>query len=173
MKVIASAGSIVALVIAATVCNAQDQPPKVEPTKQHEWLRQLVGEWDGDVGDGVANARMLGGLWLVSDVKVMIGDTTMTAVWTVGYDPQKKKYVGTWVDSVTPYLWTYEGSLDASGRILTLETEGPNPTAGGKMTKMRDAIEITDKEHFALSSSMRDDAGKWNTFMTVNYRRKK
>jgi hypothetical protein len=51
----------------------------------------------------------------------------MTAVWTVGYDPQKKKYVGTWVDSVTPYLWTYEGSLDASGRILTLETEGRIP----------------------------------------------
>ena len=33
-----------------------------------------------------------------------MGGTTMTAIQTIGYDPEKKKYVGTWVDSTTTYL---------------------------------------------------------------------
>jgi hypothetical protein len=173
MKKITSVGSIVALVIAATACKAQDGPPKAEPTKEREWLKQFAGEWHGDVGDAVWTTRTLGGYWTVFDIKGTMGGTSMTAILTLGYDAQKKKYVGTWVDSVFPHLWILEGTLDASGKILPLETEGPNPSAGGKMTKMRDTIEIKSNDHFVMTSSMRGDDGKWIDFMTVNYRRKK
>ncbi len=173
MKKIARVGSIVALLAAATVCEAQDAPPKIEPTKEREWLKQFVGEWEGDVGKAVWNTRMLGNLWMVSEVKGTLGDTPMTAVMTVGYDPQKKKYVGTWVDSVLPHLWTLEGKVDTSGKILALEAEAPNPAAGGKMTKFRDTIVIKSIDHYLITSSMQGDDGKWNDFMTVNYRRKR
>jgi hypothetical protein len=173
MKMFATAGCVLALLIGANAVQAQEGPPKSEPSKEHEWLKQLVGEWEGDLGDAKSTSRMLGGLWMVSDVKANMGGTQMNAVMTLGYNPTKKKYVGTWVDSVFNNLWTYEGTMDASGKILTLETEGPNPAMPGKMTKMRDAIEIKSKDHFALVSSALGDDGNWTTFMTINYKRKK
>ncbi len=167
----------IAVMVMASWCGetarAQDAPPKTEPTKEHEWLKQFVGEWQGDFGDAVSTSRMLGGLWMVSDVKAQFGDISMAAVMTLGYEPAKKKYVGTWVDSMTAYLWKYEGTVDAAGKVLTLETEGPNPALGGKMVKMRDAIEIKSKDQFSLTSSMLGDDGKWQEFMTINYKRKK
>ena len=33
---------------------------------------------------------------------------------TLGYDPAKKKYVGTFIASVMTHLWIYSGSLDAA-----------------------------------------------------------
>jgi uncharacterized protein DUF1579 len=45
---------------------------------------------------------------------------------TLGYDPEKKQYVGTWVGSMMSYLWVYDGSLDAEEKVLTLNAEGPS-----------------------------------------------
>jgi hypothetical protein len=45
--------------------------------------------------------------------------------------------------------------------------------AGGKMTKMRDAFEFKSKDHFTLVSSVLGDDGKYQPFMTINYKRKK
>jgi len=39
---------------------------------------------------------------------------------TLGYDPQKKRYLGTWIGSMMSHLWVYEVELDASGSVLTL-----------------------------------------------------
>jgi hypothetical protein len=172
MKHFGLASSLLVLLASAAVVVAQEHKPAA-PQKEHEWLRQLVGEWEGDWGQAKSSTRMLGEIWMVSDVKASFGDTSMSAMMTLGYDPQKKKYVGTWIDSLTAYLWKYEGTLDASGKALALDAEGPNPAAGGKMTKMRDTIEIKSKDHFVLIASMLGDDGKWQTFMTINYRRKK
>ena len=97
----------------------------------------------------------------------------MTAVQTIGYDEAKKKYVGTWVDSMMNHLWRYEGSVDDSGKILTLEADGPNFMAAGKTTKFRDAYEFKSTDHIVATSSMRTDDGKWVTFMTGQVRRVK
>ena len=45
---------------------------------------------------------------------------------TLGFDPQKGGYVGTWIGSMTSFLWIYRGTLDRAEKILTLDTEGPN-----------------------------------------------
>jgi hypothetical protein len=96
----------------------------------------------------------------------------MSGIMTIGYDPQTKKYVGTWVCSADGHLWKYEGTLDATGKVLTLNTEGPDMSAPGKTAKMKDVIEIKDKDHRVLTSSMQTQDGKWVQFMTMNVRRK-
>jgi hypothetical protein len=70
-------------------------------------------------------------------------------------------------------LWIYEGTLDATGKVLTLDTEGPSFTQEGKLAKYQDIIEIKDQDHRLLSSQMLGDDGKWHRFMEAHYRRVK
>ena len=51
---------------------------------------------------------------------------------TLGYDPAKKRFVGTWVGSMMAHLWVYEGSMDAEEKVLTLSAEGPSCMEEGK-----------------------------------------
>jgi hypothetical protein len=90
---------------------------------------------------------------------------------TLGYDARKGKYVGTWIDSMGGSLWEYEGALDATGKILTLETEGACPTTPDTLTRFREEIELKgpDRRHF--TSFMLGDDGQWITAITIDYTR--
>ena len=155
-----------------------------KPQKEHEWLKQLEGEWVIDAEcvmapgqppmkcKGTETIRSLGGFFTLGEMKADMMGTPMTGIMTLGYDPKAKKYVGTWVCSMDGHLWHYEGTLDASGKVLTLNTEGPDMSAPGKMAKMKDVIEIKDKNHKVLTSHMQGPDGKWVQFMTLHARRK-
>ena len=184
MKSLATFASLV-LLLAVTTVIAQEPPKPTPPQKEHEWLQQFVGEWETEseasMGPGqpamkckgTISARSLGGFWVVSELKSDMMGTPMTAIQTVGYDPQTKKYVGSWVDSIFNYMWKYQGTVDETGKILTLEAEGPNFMAAGKMTKFRDVYEFKTPDHVVLSYGMQGEDGKWITFMTGNSRKKK
>lgn len=158
----------------------------VEPQKEHQWLQKLVGEWtyEGECQmgpgqppskmTGAERVRSLGGLWTVAEGGgEMPGCGPATTMMTLGYDPEKKRFVGTWVGSMMTKLWVYEGTLDAAGRMLTLETEGPNVAVPGSTARYRDVIEFISDDHRTLTSHMRGDDGKWNEFMKAHYRKKK
>lgn len=163
---------------------AQAPPQFAGPEKEHQWLQKFVGQWETEAKasmgpdqppmecKGTMNARMLGGFWLVSEIKAEPAGMPMNALQTIGYDPAKQKYVGTWVDSMMNHLWLYEGSVDPSGKILTMEAEGPNMMAEGKLTKFRDTYEFKSADHIVSTSSMLDENGKWITFMTGHSKRK-
>ena len=159
---------------------------KAAPQKERQWLQKLVGEWTYE-GEGLTepgkpperfagteSVRSLGGLWVLAEGRgEMPGGGPATTLMTLGYDPQKKRYVGTFIASMMSNLWVYEGALDAYERVLTLDTEGPNMSAEGQMAKYKDVIEFKSDDHRVLTSHMLGDDGKWHTFMTANYRRKK
>jgi len=117
---------------------ARGQPKLPAPQKEHEWLKQLEGEWiteseavmaPGEAPvkfKGTEVVRSLGGFWTISEIKSDFMGTPVTGVMTLGYDSQKKKYVGTWIASMDGHLWKYEGTVDDSGKVLTLNTEGPS-----------------------------------------------
>jgi hypothetical protein len=173
-----------------TAADAHVQEPgcgmKVEPQKEHQWLQNLVGEWtcEGEAvmkpGEAPAkwkateSVRALGGLWIVAEAEgEMPGGGTATTMMTLGYDLQKKRYVGTFVGSMMTNVWVYEGALEAGGTILPLDTEGPDMSAQGKTTKYRDVIELKSNDHRVLKSQMLAQDGAWHEFMTATYRRKK
>jgi hypothetical protein len=158
----------------------------MEPQKEHEWLQKLVGEWTYESEatmapdtppekfKGSESVRSLGGLWVLCESRgEMPGGGTATMLFTLGYDPQKGRYVGTWIGSMMTYLWVYEGSLDAAEQVLTLNTEGPNFSAEGKLTKFRDVIEVKSDDHRVLTSHMLGEDGNWQHVMTASYRRAK
>jgi hypothetical protein len=185
MKKFAIAGMVGIVFASAWVLQAQEIPKFPKPEKQHEWLQQFVGEWDTESEcimepgkpavkcKGTESARSLGGFWVLSEGKGDMMGVTINYVLTLGYDPQKKKYVGTWVDSMTSHSWKYEGSVDADGKVLTLETEGPCPMAPEKTTKFKDVTEFKSKDHRVFTSKMLGDDGKWTTIATVTAHRKK
>jgi hypothetical protein len=116
--------------------------------------------------------KMLGGFWVVMENETEMMGMKIHALHTIGYDPDKKKYVATWIDSMFNYKWDYAGTLDAAGKKLTFEAEGPNFMAGGKTTKFRDTYEFKSPDHIEGVSSMLGEDGKWVTFMTGQMKRK-
>lgn len=159
---------------------------KSEPQKEHQWLQKLVGEWTSEAemkmkpdepaikSLGTESVRSLGGLWILAEGKgEMPGGGLATMIMTLGYDPQKKRYVGTWVGSMMTHMWVYNGAINAAGNVLTLDTEGPSMAGEGKMAKYQDIIEFKSDDHRILASQVLGDDGKWNRFMTAHYRRTK
>lgn len=173
----------VAMCLSAGIARAAEaEMPK--PAKEHEWLQQFAGEWDvasemimdpaqpAVKSKGTESSRMLGGFFAVCEIKSELMGTPFSGILTLGYDTEKKKYTATWIDSMTGKLWVYGGTVDAAGKILTLEAEGPCPMQPGKLVKFRDVIEFKNKDHKVVTSSMELD-GKWMVFQTANHTRKK
>jgi hypothetical protein len=164
----------------------KNQPPcMAEPQQEHRWLEKLVGNWtfesecDMEPGKprekfkGTQTIRSIGGLWIIGEGQgEMPGGGTGTMVLTLGYDPQKKRYVGTWFGSMMTALWIYEGERDAAG-TLTLNTEGPSFAGDGTLSKYRDTIEVKSDDHYILRSAVQGEGGTWTEFMSAHYRRTK
>ncbi|WP_442483697.1 DUF1579 domain-containing protein [Aeoliella sp. SH292] len=177
---------LLALGLVATLAipsvQAQDFP---KPTKEHEWLAKFVGEWESSSNapampggeemecSGTATYRMLGGFWVIGEMKGDAGGMNMDAVQTIGYDPEQKAYVGTWVDSITGLMWKYKGSVDKSGNKISLEAEGPNFMTGKGTAMFRDSYEFDGPDHIIARSEMQGEDGKWIEFMKGDMRRVK
>lgn len=169
----------------AGISVAQEAPQQSGTTKEHELLHRLVGEWEGSTEVALAPGQpemkvttneeisKIGSLWVVCKSKGRFGDMEIESMMTLGYDPEKKKVVATWVDSVHNYLWIYDGSFDESGNVLTLEATGPNPMTPGKQGKFRDILELKDEDTKVMTSQMQQEDGSWMEFMRMEYKRKK
>lgn len=170
-----------------TAATRPDTSPamQAQPQQEHQWLEQLVGEWTYEAEmpatpghaaskqTGTESVRSLGGLWVLLEGRGEMPDGgPATTLMTLGYDPQRQRFVGTWIGSMMSHLWLYDGELDSAKKVLTLGSEGPSMTDTGKMAKYRDVVEIRSRDHRVLTAHALREDGKWQQFMTVNYRRK-
>ena len=165
--------------------NEQEWQPQ-QPTAEHLWLQRLVGEWayetsmvtDPDGPDqtftGTESVRPLGDLWVVAEGRgEMPGGGEAATLITLGYDPQKGRYVSTWIGSMMTHLWVCDGEVDETGTKLTLSAEGPDCHTPGKTTRYRDVIEIEGEDRRTLTAYVQGDDGEWNQMVTSRYRRLK
>jgi len=152
--------------------------------KEHQWLQKLIGKWTyesdattepgkpAEKFTGTESVRSFGDVWVLCEGRgEMPGGGMGLTLMTLGYDPQKKRFVGTFIGSMMTNLWVYDGSLDAAEKVLTLDSEGPSFTDEGKMAKYKDLIEFKSDDHRVLTSKFLGEDGKWHEFMTANYRR--
>lgn len=121
---------------------------------------------------GTERVRPLGGLWIIAEAEIeMPGSGAGQSVMSLGYDPRKKRFVGTWIGSMMSNMWVYEGTLDEEGRVLTLDTEGPAMSDEGKTGRYRDIIEFDGGDRRVMRSTALGDDGTWREFLRAEYRR--
>jgi hypothetical protein len=153
-----------------------------KPQKEHEWLKQLLGEWtyetaepvEGEKATGSETVRSLGDLWILAEGRSRMPDGSLaTTLMSIGFDPARRRFVGSWMGSMMSHLWIYDGELDGTGKILTLNSEGPSMTGDGTTGKYQDRIELKSNDHRVLTARTLGADGTWQEFMTVHYHRKK
>jgi hypothetical protein len=156
------------------------QPDK---TAEHAWLGRLVGKWQcvseclmgpdqpPTEGKGSEEVRSLGGLWTIGEGEMDTpGGEPMRSIMTLGYDPGRGRFVGTFIASCMTHLWVYDGELVEGGQALELHAQGPAMTGAG-MASYIDRIEFESDDTRVLSSRIRMEDGSWVTFMTARYTR--
>ncbi len=157
---------------------------KVELTPAHRWLEKFLGEWTASSDmcgpDGTPSppwterVRMLQGVWLVAEAEAAMPDgQRVETMMTLGYDNTRQRYVGTWVGSMMDHMWVYDGGVDETGKILTLDTEGPDFANPGARTRYQDIVTFIDDNLRTLTSRQLQADGQWKQVMQAEYRRNK
>ncbi|WP_349435854.1 DUF1579 domain-containing protein [Pararhizobium sp. A13] len=157
---------------------------KAEILEEHRWLEQLTGRWrvsfdmpaatgeQASEGAWIEETRSLGDAWIISETTGIMPDgSKATNIMTLGYDPAKKRYVGSFASSMMTYLWVYEGTLDETGTVLTLDCEGPDFENTGRTARYQDIVAIKDENTRNFSSRMQNADGIWQPVMSSDYKR--
>lgn len=157
------------------------------PGEHHKNLAQLEGKWNAvmkmrwsaespwDESKGVIDYRMvLGGRWLHMMYKGESGGQPFEGAGSIGYDNGMKKYVSSWMDSMsTSCMMTY-GDCDASHKVITFHGEMPDPSQDNKMTKYRTVLTMVDKDKHTYQMYCPNKDGKGEYLcMEITYTRAK
>ena len=108
MKKLTIAYIAMALLSGGTFVHAQEisRPSPYGFKRVHIWLQQFVGEWESESEvfmepgkppmkfKGTESSRMIGAFWVVAEGKGDMMGMPFTSLLTLGYDPEKNKYIG-------------------------------------------------------------------------------
>ena len=170
---------------------APAMPPMPKPGPEHAIFKDIAGSWDAKVesfmapgapptvSSGTETSRVgCGGLCLISDFKgsFVMGPpgtpaTPFEGHGTETYDTAKKKYVGSWVDSMSTGLMTSESTHDAATRTMTGWMVGPDME--GKVSKMKSTAVMKDPNTRVFSMYNVGPDGKESLGMRITYTRRK
>ena len=103
--------------------------------------------------DGVEHGQMLGELWCNSRFEADMLGSPLRGNGSIGFDPVKEKYVGTWKDSATPFLYTFEGDFDADANVLEMSGVNFDPVRRCPAT-YRSRLEFTSADQHVLELSI-------------------
>lgn len=154
-----------------------------EPQAEHRWLERLVGEWTMESecvmapgaepmkSSGKESVRSISGLWMLCEGAGETPGGAMTSIMTLGYDPAKQHFVGTFIASCMTHLWQYRGEWDEAANRLSLLAEGPSFAGDGTTANYRDEIAFQNDNERTLTSYLQTPDGAWTCFMTARYRR--
>jgi hypothetical protein len=182
----------VAVLTCATLARADDKKDDfaayekyAKPGPQHKLLASMAGSWTftskmwmapgvaPQEWKGTAERKMImGGRFLQEEVTGEFGGMPFHGLSTNGYDNAQRKYLGTWIDSMSTGVSTSVGTADASGKVITYQREEFDVMVMAK-TKGRDILHILDTDHEKLEFYKALPDGKEYKMMEIEYTRKK
>ena len=155
------------------------------PSAGHKALEPVVGTWDAKITMWMApgappqestgtseNKWVLGGRFVEQRYEGNFMGQPFSGVGYTGYDNFKKKYVGTWMDTMGTMIMVSQGSADATGKTLTM-TSTIDDIMTGKPASIKSEIKIVDPGHHVMEMWGPDPTGKQFKTMEIRYTRKK
>ena len=172
-------------VLAGRAAAQQQDMPMPKPGPEHMVFKQDEGTWDAVVemfmapgappmtSKGVETSVVgCGGLCLITDFKGEMGPgQPFSGHGTSAWDPAKKKYVGSWTDSMSSGIAMSEATYDAAARTMTGYMEGPD--ASGKVAKMKSVVEYKGADSRVFTMYMTGPDGKDVLGMRITYTKRK
>jgi hypothetical protein len=192
MKKVETFTTVCTIVLAtAGLAAAQGMPPMPKPGPEHAIYKDIAGTWDAkvesfmapgapaSVSSGTETARVAcGGLCLLTDFKgsfVMGPPSTPPTAFdghgTETYDQAKKKYVGSWTDSMSTGLSVTEMTYDPATKTMKGWMEGPDMS--GQVSKMRSTTTMKDANTRVMEMYNVGPDGKESLGMRITYTRKR
>ena len=121
---------------------------------------------------GVEINKMFGEFWMTSEFECNMGGMKFMGHSQLGYDPAQKKYVGTWIDSISPYISNLEGEYDKSTHTLTMMSTGRNMMTGEiEKSKMITKYIDENTKHFEIHMQVPGEQDKWWKSLEIDYKR--
>jgi hypothetical protein len=197
-RTLLGAFALVALTALVTYSVAQDpkMDPKMEemmqkmmelgtPGAEHQKMATKAGKWDLELlawepgksepskSKGTSEIKsIMDGRYLVEhvDSSFDMGGMQMPfqGMGILGYDNFKKKYVSTWLDSMSTAIMTMEGTM--SGKTCTMEGMGVC-CYSNQLEKMRFVSTDIDKDNFKFEMFGPGPDGKETKGLEIHYKR--
>ncbi len=153
------------------------------PGPAHKELTSAVGTWKvatkmyqapgAPPEESTATSEITswwGGRYVVEKFEGTWAGTPFSGFSVNAYDNLKKKYIATWMDSMSTGLAVFEGGPDASGKVFTYHGEMPDPVAG-KFVPSRTVVTLVDANHRRFESFGPGPDGKEFKMMEMLYTR--
>jgi hypothetical protein len=156
--------------------------PAPKPGPEQAVFKMDVGTWDAAfemTADGKpvtskateVNTLGCGGLCLISDFKGQIMGGPFHGHGVTVWDASKKKYVGSWTDSMATGLGLAEATWDPAAKKFTGTMDMPDQT--GKVVKSRSVTEYPSADKRVLTMYGPGPDGKEAQMFKITYTRRK
>jgi hypothetical protein len=174
-RVLAVSLALVAGVAVVSQSLAQEAGRAPAPGPEVARVAQLAGEWnleitfDGNPAEhGTSSARIMGGGWLIEDVKATYGGEPFEGHGVFGWDGKKGKYVSVWVDSGEPTLSQHASTWNEARHSFIGEPEEMDMGAGPM--RMLPITEVLSPDEFVFT--LTPDKADAKPMVKIRYTRK-
>jgi hypothetical protein len=153
------------------------------PGAPHELLASMAGSWTARIKSwmgpdtppmewtGSSEQRMiLGGRFLRQEFAGEMPVGSYRGIGYTGYNNHTRKYVSTWMDSMSTGIMVFEGTSGADGKTITQTARFDDPVQGPM--QWRSVTRIVDGKNFVFEIYSTGKSGKEEKMMEITYTRK-
>lgn len=153
------------------------------PGEAHKKLDAVVGTFDAKVkmwtdpskppaesGGTSVNSWVLGDRFVETKYDGTFMGQPFSGIGFTGYDNVTKKYIGTWMDTMSTGMMVSKGTM--TGKTMNMSSTMPDPTTG-KMSTIKEKTIVADNDHYSMEMWGPGPDGKVYKMMEITYVRKK